>query len=419
MADSEPVLISGGQVFDGEHEELTRRDVLVADGRIRLVTGAGDAVPDDVLRIDADGRVVMPGLIDAHWHMVFAPNAMSNLEAADTGLMYAHAVAEAQATLMRGFTTVRDTGGPTFGLKTAIDSGVIAGPRVYPSGALISQTAGHGDFAPAYAAAPQFGGSRSRFEEIGAFYVADGPEAVYAAVRTQLRKGASQIKLALGGGVISTSDPIDVLQYTEEEIRVGVRLAADWGTYVCAHVYTVEGVQRAVAAGVKSIEHGHMVDEATLALMAEHDVWLSLQPFQAGDNPLSPEQVKKAEPTSHWDRVAAWAKAEGVRVAFGTDVLFQPGMTGIQSQMLTRLEKVFGAAGALRIATSQNGSLLALSGRRNPYGDAPLGVIRDGAWADVLVVDGNPLEDISLIGRPDSSLAVIMKDGVLQRNRLS
>lgn len=200
---------------------------------------------------------------------------------------------------------------------------------------------------------------------------------------------------------------------------MAVRLAADWGTYVCAHVYTVEGVQRAITAGVRSIEHGQMVDEETLALMADHDVWLSLQPFQEGDNPLSLEQLKKAEPTSHWDRAAAWAKEKGVRVAFGTDLLFQPGKTGLQSVLLTRFERAFGAAGSLRIATSQNASLLALSGRRNPYGPAALGTIRQGAWADLLVVDGNPLEDISLIGRPNSSLSVIMKGGVLHRNRLT
>lgn len=155
----------------------------------------------------------MRGLTDAHWHMVFAPNTIANMEAADTGLMYANAVAEAERTLMRGFTTIRDTGGPTFGLKQAIDTGAIPGPRVYPSGALISQ-----------------------------------------------------------------SDPIDTLQYTPEEIRAAVQAATDWGTYVCAHVYTVPGIRRAIAAGVRSIEHGHMADEATIELMAKRDVWLSIQP---------------------------------------------------------------------------------------------------------------------------------------------
>jgi imidazolonepropionase-like amidohydrolase len=196
--------------------------------------------------IDGGGRVLMPGLTDAHWHMVFAPNTMANTEAADTGLMYANAVAEAQRTLLRGFTTIRDTGGPPFGLKQAIDSGVIPGPRVYPSGALISQTAGHGDFGPAYDRPVAIGGQPSRFEEIGAFAVANGVTEVEAAVRMQCKRGASQIKLALGGGVISASDPIDTLQYTPGEIRAAVQAAQDWDTYVCTHVYTVAGIRRLV-----------------------------------------------------------------------------------------------------------------------------------------------------------------------------
>jgi imidazolonepropionase-like amidohydrolase len=168
--------------------------------------------------------------------MVFAPNTMANMEAADTGLMYAHAVAEAGRTLMRGFTTVRDTGGPTFGLKRAIDAGAIPGSRVYPSGALISQTAGHGDFGPAFDRPVTLGGRPSRFEEIGAFAVANGAAEVAAAVRLQLKRAASQVKVALGGGVISDSDPIDTLQYTPGEIRAAVQAAGDWGTYAAAHV---------------------------------------------------------------------------------------------------------------------------------------------------------------------------------------
>ena len=300
----------------------------------------------------------MSGLSDAHWHMAFAPNTLANLEAADTGPMYANAVAEAERTLMRGFTTIRDTGGPTFGLKVAIDGGVIPGPRVYPSGALISQTAGHGDFGPAYAEPHTLGGEPSRSEQIGAFAIANGVPEVIAAVRTQLKRGASQIKLALGGGVISDSDPIDTLQYTPDEIKAAVQVAGDWGTYVATHVYTVPGIRRAIDAGVRSIEHGHMADEATLKLMADRGVWLSHQPFEAGDNPLTPAQIKKAEPTSHWDRVAIWAKARGVKVAFGTDLLFQPDGTGAQPVLLTRFAKVFGNVGTLRIATSANAECL-------------------------------------------------------------
>lgn len=369
--------------------------------------------------IDGAGRVLMSGLSDAHWHMVFAPNSMANMQAADTGLVYGYAVAEAERTLMRGFTTIRDTGGPTFGLKQAIDRGGILGPRVFPSGALISQTAGHGDFGAAYDRPVDLGGRPSHFEEIGAFTIANGPAQVSSAVRMQLKRGASQIKLALGGGVISDSDPIDTLQYTDEEIRTAVQTATDWGTYVCTHVYTVPGIRRAIEAGVRSIEHGHIVDQPTLRLMAQKDVWLSLQPFEEGDNPLSPEQIAKAEPTSHWDRVAAWAKEEGTSVAFGTDLLFQPDSTGAQPQLLSRFAPVFGNVGALKIATSGNASLFALSGERNPYKAARLGVIEPGAWADVLLVNGDPTRDITVLEDYERNLDVIIKDGVIVKDQAS
>lgn len=351
--------------------------------------------------------------------MVFAPNTMANMEAADTGLMYANAVAEAERTLMRGFTTIRDTGGPTFGLKQAIDREVIPGPRVYPSGALISQTAGHGDFGPSYDRPVAIGGKPSRFEEIGAFTVANGVPEVEAAGRMQFKRGASQIKLALGGGVISDADPIDTLQYTPEEIGAAVQVASDWGTYVCTHVYTVPGIRRAIEAGVRSIEHGHMADQATLKVMADKGIWLSLQPFEAGDNPLTPAQMKKAEPTSHWDRVAVWAKDVGCRVAFGTDLLFQPEGTKNEALLLTRFARVFGNVATLLIATSGNCELFALSGERNPYKDAKLGVLQRGAWADMLLVDGDPTQNIDLLIDYDRNLSVIIKNGQVWKNMLS
>ncbi|MBI1622771.1 metal-dependent hydrolase family protein [Aquamicrobium zhengzhouense] len=412
------LLLSNVRIFDGVNDQLRDGHVLVFGDKIEEISSSPIQPPAGTETIDGGARVLMPGLTDAHWHMVFAPNTLANMEASDTGLMYANAVAEAERTLMRGFTTIRDVGGPTFGLKQAIDSGAVPGPRVYPSGALISQTAGHGDFAPAYAQPRSLGSEPSRFEQIGAFVIADGVPDVMAAVRAQLKRGASQIKLALGGGVISDSDPIDTLQYTPEEIRAAVQVASDWGTYVATHVYTVAGIHRAIDAGVRSIEHGHMVDEQTLKLMAEQDVWLSLQPFEAGDNPLTPEQIQKAEPTSHWDRVAEWAKAQSTKVAFGTDLLFQPDGTGAQPKLLSRFARVFGNSGALRIATSGNCDLFALSGERNPYKGAKLGVLERGAWADMLLVNGDPTQDIDLLTDYERNLAVIIKGGEIFKNTL-
>lgn len=412
-------LFNNVRLFDGVDGRVRNANLLVIGDKIAEVAAGAISPPEGTQVIDGAGRVLMPGMTDAHWHMTFAPNTMANMQAADTGLMYANAVAEAERTLMRGFTTIRDTGGPTFGLKLAIDRGAIPGPRVYPSGALISQTSGHGDFGAAYDRPVSLGGTPSWFEQIGAFTIANGAAEVEAAVRMQFKRGASQVKLALGGGVISDSDPIDTLQYTTDEIRAAVQASTDWGTYVCAHVYTVEGIRRAVNAGVLSIEHGHMADQPTLKLMADKGAWLSIQPFQAGDNPLTPEQIAKAEPTSHWDRVATWAKATGTRVAFGTDLLFQPEGTKNQPVLLTRFARVFGNAGALQIATSGNCELFALSGERNPYKQAKLGVLQKGAWADMLLVNGDPTQDIDLIKDYERNLAVIMKNGKVYKNILN
>ncbi|WP_136650593.1 metal-dependent hydrolase family protein [Paracoccus aeridis] len=412
------ILFQNVRLFDGISGALRPASLLVRGDKIAEVSDGAIIPPDGARVIDGGNRVLMPGLIDAHWHMVFAPNTMENMVAADTGLMYAYAVAEAERTLMRGFTTIRDTGGPTFGLKQAIDADGIPGPRVFPSGALVSQTAGHGDFGAAYERPVSLGGRTSRYEDIGAFAIANGVPEVEAAVRLQFKRGASQCKIAMGGGVISDSDPIDTLQYTPDEITAAVNVARDWGTYICAHVYTDEGIRRAVDNGVMSIEHGHIASPETLARMAEKGVWLSIQPFEAGDNPLTPEQMAKAEPTSHWDKVAAAARDAGTRVAFGTDLLFSPDTTDLQSDLFVRFGQVFGNAGTLMIGTSGNADLMQMSGERNPYKDAALGVLKPGAWADMLLVDGDPTQDLAVLTDHGRNLAMIMKNGKLYKDTL-
>jgi imidazolonepropionase-like amidohydrolase len=180
---------------------------------------------------------------------------------------------------MRGFTTVRDMGGPAFGLKRAIDLGIVAGPRIYPSGALITVTGGHGDLRQLSDLPRTIGGLLTRMERVGGSMVADGPDEVRLRTREQLMQGASQIKLTAGGGVASPFSPLDVSTFTAEELRAAVEAAENWGTYVAVHAYTPAAIQRAIAAGVKCIEHGHLMDEATARLMAERGVWLSTQPF--------------------------------------------------------------------------------------------------------------------------------------------
>lgn len=415
-----PILIANVRIFDGIDGRLRSGSLLIVGDRIAEISSGAIAPPDGATILDGGGRVLMPGLTDAHWHMTMAANSMADMLKVDTGLMYASTVAEAERTLMRGFTTVRDIAGPVFGIKAAIDAGLIPGPRVYPSGALISQTSGHGDFTPAYEAPRTIGGSRSRFEEIGLFAIANGPAEVLAAVRAQLKRGASQIKLALGGGVFSDSDPIDTLQYAPEELRAAVQAASDWGTYVAAHVYTSAGIRRALEGGVRSIEHGHLADEATIRLMAEKGAWLSTQPFEPGDNPVTPAQAAKAKPMiGGWQRTCRWAKKHGANVAFGTDLLFQSGGANQENTLLTRLAQVFTNAEVLKIATSGNCRLFAMSGERNPYKEARLGVLEAGAWADMLLVSGDPTQDLGVLRDYERNLALIIKNGEIHKNLLA
>jgi imidazolonepropionase-like amidohydrolase len=339
----------------------------------------------------------------------------------DLGYLMLNAGAEARRTLMRGFTSVRDLGGPAFGLKRAIDAGAIVGPRIYPSGAPVSQTSGHGDFGRRDERPRRFHGGIPAAETIALGILADGVDEILMAVRENLRLGASQIKIHGGGGVSSIYDPLDVKQYLPEEMRAAVQAAADWGTYVAVHVYNVEGIRRAIDAGVKSIEHGHLIDEPTMKVLADRGVWLSTQPFTEDSLPRYPDEdrnLKKKSIIEGTDRVYRLAKKYKVKLAWGTDLVFNPAGTNRHNTNVTKLARWFTPAEALRMITHDNAELLALSGKRNPY-PGKLGVVQEGALADLLLVDGDPLKDLSVMENPEKNLLVIMKDGVIYKNALT
>jgi imidazolonepropionase-like amidohydrolase len=268
------VLFRNVKIFDGKNGTLSAAsNVLIRDGKIEKVSIADVAAAGEV--IEGGGRVLMPGLIDAHWHaMLVRPTPMAAI-AGDIGYNNLLAASEATATLMRGFTTVRDMGGPSFGLKQAIDEDLVAGPRIYPSGAMITITGGHGDFRQLSDLPRTIGGMLSRMERIGGSMVADSPDEVRVRAREQLMQGASQVKLTAGGGVASPSSPLDVATFTEPELRAAVEAADSWGTYVATHAYTPVAIQRSIAAGVRCIEHGHLMDGASAKLIAEKGIWLS------------------------------------------------------------------------------------------------------------------------------------------------
>ena len=414
------ILIKNVSVFNGIDEKIARgRSVLVVGNKIAKIKAGLIEPPEGTTVIDAGGRVLMPGLIDAHIHLTInmPPAALK-----DVDLMYlgTRTALEAERTLMRGFTTVRDTGGPVFGIKRAIDEALIKGPRIYPSGAMITQTSGHGDFRSRTDLQRRFGGRADRFELIGACIIADGESEVLAAVREQLRLGASQIKLMAGGGVASAYDPLDVSQYREQELKAAVDAANDWGTYVLTHVYNARGMQRCIAAGVKCIEHGHLTDEASMKLMAQKGVFLSTQvltfltelPGLSADHKGKLRQAREGT-----DVMMRLARKHGVKIAWGTDLIGDPRLLALAPKEFAARLKWFTPVEILRQATVINGELLALSGPRNPY-PGKLGVIAEGALADLLVIDGNPLENIKILEDPDKSLKIIMKDGKLYKNTL-
>jgi imidazolonepropionase-like amidohydrolase len=418
------VVFENVRIFDGKSDGLSGPShVLVIGNVIKAISSTPIADPANTTlqRIRADGRTLMPGLIDNHWHTMMVRPTPAELLMGEVGHLNLVAGAEATATLLRGFTTVRDLGGPSFGLKRAIDDGILVGPRIFPSGAIISVTSGHGDFRQPFELPRAVGTPLSRGELVGAAMIADSPDEVRVRVREQLMKGASHIKLTAGGGVASPHSPLDTSTFTEEELRAAVEAAENWGTYVGVHAYTPASIQRAIAAGVKVIEHGHLMDEATAKLIADKDVWLSTQAF--------PDELAEAFPPGSFEREKAMqvfagtdatfnlAKKYKIKTAFGTDILFSAALARQHGALLAKLVKWYTPAQTLAMATGTNAQLLALSGKRNPY-PGRLGVVEEGALADLLLVDGDPLANIALITDPEKNLLVIMKDGRVHKNSI-
>lgn len=419
MAQTKPILIENVRLLDHKAARLTApMHVLVSGSTIQKISATAITVDKDAVKINGGGKTLMPGLIDVHVHMTFGTFTMAQLMGEDlTEEFLVRKIGEsAQQMLLRGFTSVRDAGGPIFPLKTAIDAGKLVGPRIWPSGAVVSQTAGHGDFRAPNERSRRFFGKPSRAEQVGATFIADGRDDVLTAVRENLRFGASQIKLMAGGGTSSAYDPIDVTQYTLDEMKAAVEAASDWGTYVMVHAYTPKAVQRAVEAGVKCIEHGQMLDEETLKLLAEKNVWLSLQNLMDNNDNMDAQRKEKRKPVLEGqNKVWPLAKKLGVKLAWGTDFLFEPELNDEQNSYILRLQKWFSNAEILKMITQDNGELLQLSGLRNPY-PGKLGVVEEQALADLLLVDGDPLKDLSIIANPEKNFLLIMKNGQLYKN---
>jgi len=409
-------LFKNVRVFDGKSASLSAPTAVLVRGNKIAAIGA-EVQSAGATVIDGGGRTLMPGLIDAHTHLMFASLPQAAILTSDIEFVTLAAGKAASEMLLRGYTSVRDLGGPVFGLKRAIDMGLVNGPRVWPSGAMISQSGGHGDFRlpTELPAAPD---AFSYPERLGAAMIADDAATVRKRAREQLALGASQIKLMAGGGVASSFDPLDVTQYSEDELRAGVQAAENWGTYVTVHAYTPRAVQQAIAAGVKCIDHGQLLDDATAKMMAEKGIWWSLQPF-TDDKPSpypegSPNRVKQLSMFGGTDAAYQLAKKYKVKTAWGTDLLFNPANLADQTKQLTKMVKWYAPAEVLKMATADNAELLALSGLRSPY-PGKLGVVEVGALADLLLVNGDPIANINVLEDAGKNLVVIMKDGKIYK----
>lgn len=421
--DDKPILIKNISVFDGKNSKLIKNANVLIQGETIAKVSSSPIEAQGAQVIDGDGGTLIPGMIDVHWHTILAETPVTSIMASgDFAEAAIRGAISSEKVLLRGFTSVRDMGGNPFAVKSMIDNGELVGPRIYPSGPAISQTSGHFDIRGKNDVPAGSTDQLDYWARVGVFVTADGVPEVIKRVREALRLGATQIKLAAGGGTSSPFDPLDVQQYTVDEVRAAVNVADSWGTYVAVHAYTPKAVNMAIDAGVKVIEHGQLLDEKTLKRMAKNDIWLSFQPFVIeSESQYAPDpfvRSKQEEMVKGTTKAFELAKKHDVKIAWGTDVLFSPGKGSQQSHMVNLLTK-FGLTPfeALKMVTYDNAQLLKLSGNRNPY-PKELGLIAKGAYADLIIVKGNPLEDLSLVEDPDTNFGLIMKNGKVFKNTL-
>jgi imidazolonepropionase-like amidohydrolase len=374
--------------------------------------------------IDGKGGYLIPGLIDSHQHIMLSKGT-SPQDIMNNQLPYTpayNAIPQGKIMLSMGITTIRDTGGPSVELGRAIDAGIVDGPRIYSCGAIVSCTSGHGDWGghTPHQAKDYPGSGAWWMSAMGLTTLADGPAEVRKATRFAIANGAAQIKIMAGGGVASLKDPLESVGYSEAEMRAAVEAAKDYDTYVCAHAYNDESVKRCIRAGVKDIVHGHLLSEEVVKMMAENDVWLGSlsSPYGLMDVPWFTEENKRKGRAvlSGYENVMRLAKKHGVKMGFGTDAASQMVDTILYEFEMRK--KFFTPLEILKQATSTNAELLRFSNSRDPYRAAPLGVIKDGAWADMLIYNNNPLENIDVITKHQDHLKVIIKGGKVYKNEL-
>jgi imidazolonepropionase-like amidohydrolase len=409
------LVLKNAAIFDGESETLVEGgSIVIENDRIREIT-AGDARVNGATVVDAGGRFVMPGLIDAHFHAYSITFNMYVLDNMPIPTKVAHAARLLKGTLHRGYTTVRDPAGGEIGLQLAINQGLMEGPRYFHGGKALSQTGGHGDMRPAHHIDEPCGcAANFTFAEI-----VDGADAVRAFCRNELRKGADHIKVFISGGVASPTDPVWMPQYTDEEIEAAVYEASTRRKYVVAHCHTDDGARRCLKTGVRSIDHCTMISEETAGLIKQAEGKTYAVPTLAvmeqalvhgkelGMSDESLAKMREVHGLAY--KSLEYLYRHGARLGMGTD-LFGEKYHDMQNREFEFRADIVKPIDLLRSATSINAEIMKKDGL--------VGCLKPGAYADLLVVEGNPLKDIHLMARPDQSFSVIMKGGEFIRNRL-
>ncbi|MCD7841783.1 MAG: amidohydrolase family protein [Lachnospiraceae bacterium] len=416
-------IIKNVAVFDGESPRIQEAQNLVITDNLVTDIFSGDFSEENFDQIiDGQGQYAIPGLADAHVHL-------GKVHTDDSNPRYDAIIGSvvAQKLLDHGITSVRDAGSMTDGLKRAIDEGTIWGPRIYPSMGYLSQTCGHGDSDQAHQ------NRDIQYRAPAGVALCDGIAQCRRAAREQFYLGASQIKIMAGGGMSSTCDPVETLQFSEEEMRAIVETASDYGSYVMAHLYTPKCMQRAIRAGVRSLEHGHWLDEETAKMIRDTDTFLNpcpqFTPLEAKWNHMGKyadqayPKRRKRKPggdlvKSHMPETTELINKYDLKILFGTDLMityneYEPR----ESLDFMEYKKRFGSYKGLLAATGRFHELTKLTTYQNPYPDGDTGVLHINSYADIVILNGNPVEDLDVLGDTENIL-LVMKDGKLYRNRL-
>jgi len=417
VLNAETILIKNARIFNGVDPVLTKGHVVIKNGLITQVSSKLPHIDSQVQVIDAKNRILTPGFIDIHAHI--QENSPLKYSRFDRIVRGAFAAKAAEFTVRHGFTSVRDAGGTTPDLAKVINDGALVGPRIFSSGAYISQTSGHGDWRQPHEPNPLLI-HKSPYLMEGNSILADGVAQVLTATRENLKKGAIQIKLMGGGGVLSDFDPIHTIQYTPAEIRAAVQAASDWGTYVMAHAYTRDSIARLINNGVKSIEHALLIDDKTAKLAADKGVVLSTQAYIFGPDEKIPEGLSQESIDKNnyvktgLKPLIKLIKKYNIKTGFGTDLFF--GSYDLLGEEFAARANYWTPFEILRQATSENAEIIRMAGPLVRV--AKFGEIRQGWLADLLLLDGEPHEDITELKDLNKAVRLVMKGGEIIVNKL-